>query len=52
MIKNYKTTVPAVIALLAVGLHWGGFINQDQLIAGATILSAVGLLGSKDFDKR
>lgn len=52
MIKNYKTTLPAVLALLAVGLHWSGLIDQQQMVSGIAVLTAAGLMAAKDHDVR
>lgn len=51
MLRNYKTTIPALLILAAVGLYWAEYINKDQLETGVTLLVSVGLLGARDYSK-
>lgn len=45
---NYKTSVPAILALIAVGLYWSNIITQEQFTTGIALLTVVGLIGAKD----
>jgi hypothetical protein len=51
-IKNYKTSIPAILGLVAVILYWTGFINTEQLTTGMAVLTGLGLLGAKDADTK
>lgn len=52
ILKNYKTTFPAILSVVAVGLFWFDVIDQKQLTVGmAILLSAIGV-GAKDHDKK
>lgn len=50
-LKNYKTSIPAIMALIAVGLYWKGYITTEQLTVGVGVLTSVGLFGAKDANK-
>lgn len=50
-IKNYKTSIPGLLAFVAVGLMWKGYITAEQLTIGIATLSGLGLLGAKDANK-
>lgn len=45
---NYKTSIPALLGVLAVGLYWFKLIDTEQLTTGVTLLTAAGLFGAKD----
>ncbi len=45
---NYKTSIPAVLGLVAVGLYWSNVITQEQFMTGIALLTTVGLIGAKD----
>lgn len=45
---NYKTSIPAILGLVAVGLYWFKLIDSEQLTTGVTLLTAAGLIGAKD----
>jgi hypothetical protein len=45
---NYKTTTPAFLIVIALLLNWNGSIDNEQLKYTVYVLSAAGLLGSKD----
>lgn len=45
---NYKTSIPAALALIAVGLYWTNLITQEQFTTGVALLTVVGLIGAKD----
>jgi hypothetical protein len=47
-LMNYKTTVPALLAVVAVGLYWFKVIDVEQLTTGVTLLTTLGLIGAKD----
>lgn len=50
-LKNYKTSVPAILGLIAVGLNYAGIITIEQLTVGVSVLVSVGLIGAKDSEK-
>jgi hypothetical protein len=50
-IKNYKTTIPAIIGLTCVGLYLGKVIDGTQLTTAIGVLTSIGLLGAKDHTK-
>lgn len=52
ILENYKTSVPAFLVLACVGLRFANIIDSTQLAEGVALLTGVGLLGSKDFDKK
>lgn len=45
---NYKTSIPAILGLVAVGLYWSNVITQEQFLTGIALLTTVGLIGAKD----
>jgi len=45
---NYKTSIPAFLVVVAVGLYWFKLIDSEQLTTGVTLLTAAGLIGAKD----
>jgi len=45
---NYKTSIPAILGLVAVGLYWSNVITQEQFMTGIALLTTVGLIGAKD----
>ena len=45
---NYKTSIPAILGLVAVGLYWSNIITQEQFMTGIALLTTVGLIGAKD----
>ena len=47
-LMNYKTTIPALLAIIAVGLYWFDVITQEQLTTGVTLFTTLGLIGAKD----
>lgn len=51
ILKNYKTTLPALCVVIAVGVYWLGYLTTEQLVTGVSVLTGLGLLGSKDYDK-
>lgn len=50
ILKNYKTTIPGILSIVAVGLYWVGYITTEQFISGTAILVSAGLIGSKHID--
>lgn len=47
-LTNYKTSLPALLALACVGLYFFDAIDKEQLTVGVSTLVALGLLGAKD----
>jgi len=45
---NYKTTIPALLGLVAVTVYWMGYITTEQFSVGIALLTSLGLLGAKD----
>lgn len=50
-IKNFKTTIPAILGLVCVGLYLGKVIDATQLTTAIGVLGSIGLLGAKDHTK-
>ena len=48
ILANWKTTTSGLLGLVAVGLYWGGVIDNTQFAAGVALLTSVGLILSKD----
>ena len=48
---NYKTTTPALCAIAIIVVYYLGYITTEQVTISVTLLTSVGLLGSKDHDK-
>ena len=48
IITHYKTSIPGAIALVLVVLNVTHVITVEELTAGATVLTAAGLLAAKD----
>lgn len=51
IVKNYKTSIPALFILISVVLYYCNVIDKDQMQAGITAFTAAGLFGAKDNDK-
>lgn len=52
LLKNYKTTIPAVLGIVSVAVYWAGYITTEQFTTGIALLTTVGLLGAKDYDTK
>lgn len=48
MLKNYKTSIQAVLILGAIALNWFKVIDIEQLAAAIGAFSALGLFGAED----
>lgn len=51
ILTNYKTSIPALLGLVCVGLYFGDLITEKQLTVGVTTLLSLGVLGAKDHTK-
>lgn len=49
MLKNFKTSIPAIIILIAVVLYWAGVIDAEKFSLGVAAFSSLGLLGARDY---
>ena len=50
--SNFKTSVPAILGLVCVGLYFTNYIDDKQLAVGVATLVSLGLLGAKDHNKQ
>ena len=50
MIKNYKTTVQALLIFACVGAMLMSYISVEQMSAAIGVFTGLGLLASKDND--
>lgn len=48
---NFKTSIPALLGLVCVGLYFTNYIDEKQLSIGVATLVSLGLLGAKDHSK-
>lgn len=48
---NFKTSIPAILGLVCVGLYFADVIDDKQLGLGISTLLSLGLLGAKDHSK-
>ncbi len=51
LLTNYKTSLPAFLGLVCVGLYFFDVIDKDQLTVGIGAFVSIGLLGAKDHTK-
>lgn len=51
VLTNYKTSLPALLALTCIGLYFAKVIDKDHMETGVATLVALGLLGAKDHTK-
>lgn len=51
LVKNYKTTVAAVIIAAAIWAKSENWINENTVVFITSITTAVGFIFSKDADK-
>lgn len=51
LVKNYKTTVAAIIIAAAIWSKSEGWINENTVIFITSITTAIGFIFSKDADK-
>ena len=52
ILTNYKTSTPAFLIVVAMILNWFNLIDKEQLEISVYVLSAAGLMGSRDIKKR
>jgi len=48
LFKNYKTSIPALLGVVLIGLYVWGKIDSEQLTIGIGALGSLGLLAAKD----
>lgn len=51
LLKNYKTSIPALLGIVAIGMYFFDYINSEQLTIGIGALGSLGLLAAKDHSK-
>jgi hypothetical protein len=52
ILKNYKTTIAAILTLISVILYWCRIIDTEKFITGTALLISSGLILSKDYDNK
>jgi hypothetical protein len=51
LINNYKTSAPAILILVSIALYWGKLIDKEQFDTGVSLMTVMGLLGAKDWNR-
>lgn len=51
VLTNFKTSLPAALALACVGLYYANLIDKEHLTVGIGVFVSLGLLGAKDHSK-
>jgi len=47
LLKNWKTSLGALLALIGLGLYWGEVINKDEFAGGmAIVVIYIGLVAA------
>lgn len=52
VLKNYKTTIPGVAIAVLTYCTAKGYIDSEQSVMIIGVLTALGLAGAKDHDKK
>ena len=51
MLKNYKTSIAALLTLVCIVLNFANVITTEQLVIGTGLLTSIGLVVAKDADR-